>query len=141
MTLVRVSSLLRKAGDHFFAGHGLTQAQFNVLMVLKYDAPGGCTQQAIGELLLVNAADVTGLVKRMLGQELVVRENHPSDERAWIVRLSAKGKETLARVEPAYYAAVNRVMSTHTPRELALLQRLLERTQTALSHREETKGK
>lgn len=137
MALVRTSNLLRKAGDRFFADFGLTQVQFNVLMVLKYDAPGGCTQRALGELLLVDAADVTGIVKRMLAQGFLTRENHPSDNRAWIVRLSPKGKEILARVEPPYYATVDRVMSLHGPRDLALLERLLERTQAALARQAE----
>lgn len=139
LALVRTSSLLRKAGDRFFADFGLTQVQFNVLMILKYDAPGGCTQRALGELLLVEAADVTGIVKRMLAQGLLTRERHPSDNRAWIVRLSPHGKEILARVEPPYYTTVDRVMSLHKPRDLALLERLLDETQAALAR--ETGGK
>lgn len=133
LSLVRVSGLLRKAGDRFFRDHHLTQSQFNVLMILKHDAPQGLSQTELCRRLLVNPADVTGLVRRLLARGVVRRADHPTDERAWVVRLSDRGKALLARVEPPYYRTVEKVMGVHGERDCRALIALLERTERSIA--------
>ena len=132
MDLVKVTGLLKKAGDRFFKAYGLTQSQFNVLMVLKYDAPKGCTQSDLSRRLLVNRADMSGLVRRMEKRKLLERDNTPGDERAWLVTLSSEGKGLLQKIEPPYYKKVGRVMGVHTAVESQVLSNLLGRTQEAV---------
>ena len=93
LSLIRISALLRKAGDGFFRNRDLTQCQFNILMVLKYEIPQGCSQTELCQRLLVKPADMSGLVRRMLRNNLVEREDDPKDQRAWRVRLTPPGKE------------------------------------------------
>ena len=47
MDIVRLGGLLQKTGNEFFRGRGLTQAQFNTLMVLMYTRPMGCRQNEL----------------------------------------------------------------------------------------------
>ena len=132
MDLVKVTGLLKKAGDHFFKPYGLTQSQFNVLMVLKHDAVKGCTQSELSRRLLVNRADMSGLVRRMAKRKLLDRDDTPGDERAWQVSISTGGRALLQKIEPTYYQKVGRVMGVHTVAESRALSDLLGRTQEAM---------
>jgi len=111
MELVRLGSLLQKTSNEFFRGRGLTQAQFNTLMVLMYTRPMGCRQNELCELLLVKPANVTGLVGRLHERGLVIRKVDSSDERARLVSISAKGRKLIRKVEPDYYGEIDKVMS------------------------------
>lgn len=130
LTLVRVAGLLRKAADRFFKQFDLTQSQFNVLMVLS-DVPQGCSQVNISQLLLVQAANTTVLLRRLEARGLLVRTPDPNDERARVVRLTPKGRELLARVEPLYRERVDALMSEHSSRALAQFVNKLEALQRA----------
>ena len=130
LTLVRVAGLLRKAADRFFREFGLTQSQFNVLLVLR-DQPQGCSQTSISQLLLVQAANTTVLLRRLEARGLLVREPDPNDDRAKVVRITPKGRKLLARVEPLYRQQVEALMSAHPPRALAQFVNKLEALQRA----------
>lgn len=132
LSLLRLAGLLHKAGDRFFREFAITQTQFNVLMLLRYECEQGCTQTELGRRLLVKAANVTGLVRRLERDGLLVREPHPSDERAWWVRISGAGKKLLRRVEPAYYKRVQEVMGVHSGADLGRLSQQLDKTRQAV---------
>ena len=129
LTLVRVAGLLRKAADRFFHEFGLTQSQFNVLMVLKNDAPRGCSQVDLSQRLLVKAANTTVLLRRMEARGWLVREPDPNDERARVVRITSKGRKLLARVEPLYRRKVAALMGGHSQRSIAQFVKTLEALQ------------
>jgi len=118
MDVVRIGGLLQKVGNEFFRDRGLTQAQFNTLMVLMYTRPMGCRQNELCELLLVKPANITGLVGRLEGRGLVRRKVDSSDERARLVSISAKGRKLIKKVEPAYYRAIEEIMSVLTSSEV-----------------------
>ena len=128
LSLIRISALLRKAGDGFFRNRDLTQCQFNILMVLKYEIPQGCSQADLCQRLLVKPADMSGLVRRMLRNNLVEREDDPKDQRAWRVRLTPRGKSLLNTIEPAYYQTIRRIMDVHPETHLRQISTLMERT-------------
>ena len=132
MGLVSTSEALRKAGNRFFEKHGLTQTQFNVLMVLKHDVPSGCSQNELCGRLVVNAADVSGLVRRMQAHGLIERKDHPEDPRAWLVTLAEKGRRLLDQVEPLYYRQVKHATDLLTSRQAEMLAALLERVQQGI---------
>ena len=132
LALVKLAGVLRKAGDRFFRAYGLTQSQFNVLMVLKYRAPEGCTQTELCRRMLVKGANMTGLVRRLEAHGFIVRDPNPNDERAWLVRLTGRGRRVLQDVEPVYYRKIDGIMSVQSERELKRFFNQLERTQRAL---------
>ena len=132
MALVRVSGRLRKAGDRFFRAFGLTQAQFNVLMILRHESPEGCSQMELCRRLLVNGPDMSELARRMFRRGLLRREDHPRDERVWIIRLAPNGERLLDRVEPDYYRNIRKIMRTHSERQAVTLRNLLDRTERAI---------
>jgi DNA-binding MarR family transcriptional regulator len=132
MAILKVAGLLQKAGNRFFKEYDLTQSQFNVLILLAHDFPQGCIQNELSQNLLVNPADMTGLVKRMLKQEFIERRPHPRDERAKIVRITAKGKNLFERVEKKYYRKVKNLMIFLSGQESEILMAQMIRLECKL---------
>ncbi len=127
------ASLLGKEADRVLQGFGLTQAQFDVLMLLRYQtAEGSADQTTLGRMLVVNRANVTGLVDRMERDGLVTRAGDALDRRVKRVRMTSAGARMLARAEQVYAARIREVMAGLTPADLAALCRSLEAVRTAL---------
>jgi DNA-binding MarR family transcriptional regulator len=107
------ASCLKKKADEFFRPFGLTDVQFNLMMLLKHqsDRDEGLSQAQISGMMLVNRANITSLIDRMEKADFVVRTPAPSDRRSNIVRLTGRGKKLLAKIEPLYTKEVKRIMA------------------------------
>ncbi len=102
--------------------NGLTVALFNVMAFVKYSLNSEeLSQKDLGRKLVVSGANVTGMVDKLEKKKLVVRTKHATDRRKWIIRLTKKGDEVLARVLPSYAESLKRLtggLSQATIREL-----------------------
>ena len=74
---------------------GLTHPQYLVMLALWERAP--LNQKEIGELLSLEPATVSPLVKRLEAAGLVMRERHPRDDRALQVTLTPRGADLRAQ--------------------------------------------
>jgi DNA-binding MarR family transcriptional regulator len=111
LSLVRTSSLMQKLSDRFFSQFGLTDVQFNILMILKEHGAAGLSQQELSEHLIVTKSNVVGLIDRLERVGYVKRESHPSDRRFNQIVLTPKGQKLEAKVERSYFQEVDRMMS------------------------------
>ncbi len=111
LNILRSASYISKKGDRFFVKFGLTTAQFNLLMVLKYSGEKCLTQVEIANRLLVNRANVTGLIDRMAKANLVTRSGDKKDRRHYLIRLTRKGEEVGNAVDKEYSNEVNGFMN------------------------------
>jgi DNA-binding MarR family transcriptional regulator len=69
-------------------------------MAQVYRYREGLKMRVLSRYLMVTGGNVTGLTDELEREGLVVRESSPDDRRAWIVRLTPKGRklfETMAR--------------------------------------------
>ena len=107
------ASNLRKKAEHFLQPFGLTDVQFNLMMLLKHQSkPGqGLTQAQLSSMMLVNRANITALVDRMERAGFVTRTSSPVDRRSNIIKLTNSGKKLLDKIEPLYAQEVNRIMA------------------------------
>jgi DNA-binding MarR family transcriptional regulator len=126
--VLATSEVLLRESQHFFRPLGVTEAQFNVLNVLA-NAPTGLSQRELGDVLVVDRSNVTGLIDRMEKAGWVRREDHPQDRRIHRVMLTVKGRQLWAGVWPLYVAAVEKVVAglanadiKHTLASLASLE-------------------
>lgn len=71
---------------------GITLAKFDVLAQLHRN-PDGLTQGNLSRHLKVTSGNVTGLVRRLSGEDLVTRQMSPDDRRAFLVKLTSLGTE------------------------------------------------
>ena len=127
---------LKRAARTFFRAHSVSDTQFNALVVLNV-AGRPLSQREMGERLLVDKSDLTGLVDRMEKAGLVERRAVAGDRRRHAVSLTAAGRAELARSEPDYVSLVNRAMSAFTRSEVATLTRLMVKLHDSLDTLEE----
>ena len=62
MAIMLTARMLSGMGRVLLKESGLTEAQFNILMLLQYQFPEGTMQVELSKRMLVNRANVTGLV-------------------------------------------------------------------------------
>ncbi len=77
----------------------ISLARFDYMAQL-YRYRDGMKMRELSRYLMVTGGNVTGLTDDLEKEGAVVRENSPGDRRAWIVRLTPKGRrhfETMAR--------------------------------------------
>jgi DNA-binding MarR family transcriptional regulator len=134
LNIYYTASIMKKRADDFFGQFGLTDVQFNLMNLLYYESgkEGGLSQAQISDMMLVNRANITSLVDRMEKVELVTRNSHASDRRYNIIKLTSKGKNLYAKVEPHYLEQVQSAMSSLDAAELKKVTGMLEKVRRAL---------
>jgi DNA-binding MarR family transcriptional regulator len=83
---------------------GISLARFDYMAQL-FRYKDGLKMRALSRYLMVSGGNVTGLTDELERDGLVVRESSPEDRRAWIVRLTPRGRrafEAMARAHEAW---------------------------------------
>ena len=96
--LTDVARALRTYVDQCVRRHGMTRAQWGVL--LRLDRREGMTQAEMADALEIQPISLVRLIDRLCEQKLVERRPHPSDRRANRLYLTPKGRATLERLAP-----------------------------------------
>jgi DNA-binding MarR family transcriptional regulator len=63
-------------------------------MAQLYRQPEGLKMSELSRYLMVTGGNVTGVTDELEREGLVSRKNNPADRRAWIVCLTARGRDT-----------------------------------------------
>lgn len=108
--VLTTADVFLREGQRLFRGHGITAAQYNVLSALAA-AGEGISQRELGDVLVVDRSNVTGLVDRMEKSGWVRREDDPADRRVYRVVLTAAGRRLWEKIAPAYEAVVLQVVA------------------------------
>ena len=111
LNMIRTASILQKESDRFFSQFGVTDAQFNLLMILKDSGEEGLSQQVLSQHLIVTKSNVVGLVDRLERAGYLKREAHSTDRRFNRIVLTREGRELVERVEAVYFQEVDRMMN------------------------------
>jgi DNA-binding MarR family transcriptional regulator len=127
LSLVRTSSLMQKLSDRFFSRFGLTDVQFNILMILKEHGSAGLSQQELSEHLIVTKSNVVGLIDRIERAGYVKRVAHPSDRRFNQIVLTPKGEKLETKVEESYFKEVDKMMNVLGAAEKKAVIKAMER--------------
>ena len=77
--------------NHFAKSTGLSMPQFSILMQLHYKGP--CGMSEISERFDITAAAASQLVEKLVQAGYLERTEDPSDRRAKLLTLSAKGSQ------------------------------------------------
>ncbi len=116
--------------------HGLTLAQFDVLVALR--GAEGLRQQDLARHLLVTKGNVCLVLDRMQANGWVERRPDPDDGRAHRLYLTPQGKALVTQAIPTQRALVQQATEQFLPSEQQLLLRLLERFEAGLIGEEAT---
>lgn len=130
------ASCLRKKAGHFLNQFGLTDVQFNLMMLLRHqsNSDGGLSQAQLSSMMLVNRANITALIDRMEKSDLVERTSMPMDRRYNIIKLTERGKKILLEIEPLYAQEVDRIMDVLVESEQKRLISMLEKIRSNITN-------
>jgi DNA-binding MarR family transcriptional regulator len=84
--------------------------------------------------MMVTGGNVTGITDQLVGEELVERVPVPGDRRAYLVRLTAKGRKLFAEMAHAHEEWVVQAFAGLQEREVATLHRLLGKVKQHTQH-------
>ena len=84
-------------------------------------AKGGLKMSELSRLLMVTGGNVTGLTDELASDGLVSRAASPGDRRAWIVRLTPKGKSTFAAMAEEHERWIRELFAGFDPAAVAAL--------------------
>ncbi|CAN5796611.1 hypothetical protein BH09PSE5_BH09PSE5_25020 [soil metagenome] len=76
---------------------GITLARFDYLAQL-HRYPEGLRMNVLSRYLMVTGGSITGLTDELQKEGLVLREDAPDDRRAFVLRLTAQGREAFERI-------------------------------------------
>src|SRR5262245_1645933 len=95
LNLWRTYDRLRALEDEFFARYELTPQQYNLLRLLRAEAPGSVPTLALAERLVSRAPDVTRMLDKLEARGLVGRARPADDRRSVRVGLTEAGRALL----------------------------------------------
>ena len=139
LQILRVADLLTRIGDTQVFGKALTQAQFNVLMVLRrHGHGGGISQTDILEKLVSSKGNVSIHITNLSRMGYVRRKTSKRDSRMNVITLTAAGRRILEDLEPKYAAHLKEITGDLSDKDvetaLAVLSHLQERCGLSLGH-------
>lgn len=127
--MATADAFLRESA-RLFRPLGLTAAQYNVLNVLA-PHPAGMSQRQLGDVLVVDRSNVTGLLDRMEKAAWVRRSDAPRDRRVYLVTLTPAGRRLWEKATPRYLDVVAQVTRGMSVKEMAASTALLRRMAAA----------
>lgn len=96
----RAARALARQFDQAFQPFGITNGQFSLLMSLNRPEPP--PMGPVAELLAMDRTTLTAALKPLERRGLVKMLPHPHDGRSKVLKLTAKGKQLLARAMPVW---------------------------------------
>ena len=107
--LWRVSNAWQRAVRNALEPSGLTHAQFVILATLEWlGGEQGAKQHEVATLAGMDPMTTSQVTRVLEERDLVRREGHPEDGRAFSVALTPKGRKAVARAVPAVAEAESR---------------------------------
>ena len=128
------ASQARKRSAEFFHAYGVTDVQFNLIMLLRHqcDVDGGLCQVELSRMMLVNKANITAIIDRMEKAGLVTRSAVSGDRRTKSVHLTERGGKLLHDIEGDYQEEIRGIMDVLGTDEIKLLVGMLEKVRANL---------
>jgi DNA-binding MarR family transcriptional regulator len=127
--LVRSESSRMAELNALLRPEGLSEAQYNVLRILRGAGQDGLPCGQISARMLTRLPDITRLVDRLERQGRVTRFRPASDRRVVLIRITAAGRRLLARLEVSVRDLHDDQFAALTRMELRQLVRLLVKVQ------------
>lgn len=81
--------------------HDISLARFDYMAQL-YRYPQGLKMGELSRYLMVTGGNITGLTDELAREGMVSRESSPTDRRAWVLRLTPKGKSSFEAMAKAH---------------------------------------
>jgi DNA-binding MarR family transcriptional regulator len=121
----------RCAGTGRLVKAGVSMTHMHVMWLLQHH--GDLSMSRLAELLDVSFSNATGIVDRMAERELVERVRVPDDRRVVLVRISAKGMQTLEEIEAVKQDRLQAILGHLTQAQVERVAAALDDIQAAVT--------
>jgi MarR family 2-MHQ and catechol resistance regulon transcriptional repressor len=125
LVMMKAFRTLERLATHSIESSEVGLSDFAVLEMLLHKGPQAVNE--IGRRIELTSGAITTAVDRLESRRLVTREAHPSDRRARIVCLTARGKEEAVKAFAVHRTAMDGAASGLSKAERATLIRLLKK--------------
>lgn len=125
LSIARTAAVFEHAGGDMLKSHGLTPTQYNALRILRGAGEAGLCRNEVRDRLIARVPDATRLLDRLEEVGLVSRSREGGDRRYVTSRITPKGLELLARLDPEVSAMNRRLLGHLGPGKLRMLIDLL----------------
>jgi len=129
----RLGALTRKIYRHYntlFSDYGITVTQSFVLFDLLLHKSSNVKD--IASRVQLDSPAITGLVDRLVKENLVERREDPSDRRGLLIGLTEKGQKLAEKLSPIAEDFNNTMQGVLTPEDVGAFNRSLEHLETFL---------
>jgi DNA-binding MarR family transcriptional regulator len=126
LNVMRTSNMLNQGIADLLRGHDLTQAQYNVLRILRGAGESGLNASEIAGRMISRDPDVTRLVDRLEKRGLVDRWRCSEDRRVVWTRISPTGLDLINPIDAPLNELHRRLLSHLSQQKLQTLIELLE---------------
>ncbi len=117
MAIVRATENFRRVHSAIFRKYGLSFPQYNTLRVLEASEDGRNKISAVGKIMLVPGANMTGIAKRLEREGFIDRISDPSDERVTLLKILPKGRRALKDIRAEKDASIDIILSGLSTKE------------------------
>lgn len=127
IALSRGNNFITKKSTQIFKENGLTDMQFAVLEVLYHK--GDLKIGEIIESILSTGGNMTVVINNLEKNNYVVREKDSEDNRAYIIKITDKGKQKIKEIFPLHLKEIKRGFSNLEDTEKNQLINILKKMQ------------
>jgi MarR family 2-MHQ and catechol resistance regulon transcriptional repressor len=125
LVMMKAHRALQRLASQSIESFEVGLSDFAVMEMLLHK--GSQPVNEIGRRVGLTSGAITAAVDRLESCQLVTREAHPSDRRARVVRLTARGRERAAKVFADHKKAMDSAASGLSKSERATLIQLLKK--------------
>jgi DNA-binding MarR family transcriptional regulator len=126
INLLYTSGWLASRQEEFLKTFGITPAQFNILRILRGQSGKSLTGQEIKSRMLERNSDISRLLDRLEGKDLIRRSPRREDRRASDITIAPKGLAILKEIDKKIVGAEKQVFSL-SMKEARQLSNLLDK--------------
>lgn len=109
----------------------VTFPRFDILSQL-YRVPDGLILGELSQRLMVSPGNITSVIKRLIEDEMIVRNQNPDDRRENIVQMTPEGRAKFAQMAEANEAWIRHLTKDLAPADIRSLQSLLQKLKTSV---------
>jgi DNA-binding MarR family transcriptional regulator len=128
LRIVKMAEYLKREQATVFKRYGITFPQYNVLRVLDGSENGQEKLSSVSRILLVAVSNLSGLVRRLEKEGLIVRKRDPGDDRVTIVEITQRGKDILKRCDDEKNRDMERILAPMSDGEKRFLVAIITKT-------------
>lgn len=130
LNLMYTQSVIADKFNELLKPYDLSSEQFNVLRILRGQKGCPANMCLIQERMITKNSNTTRLIDKLLLKELVTREVCPENRRKIEVQITKKGLALLEELDPKVLDNEKTFSDNLNPKEIELLNNLLEKYRT-----------